>query len=160
MSNFFKDDVIQALASAPDQTKKVHEIVGDVLGHVTLTGNDVVLAIYIEKEMSPGGIILAPQRLKESIYQSKVALILKTGPDAFRFKGSFPWVSPLPEEIGEDGKFIASYYNRMANYTPKVGDWVIHFPTDSKVFGLNGVPCRYSLDSSVKMITTKPDAIL
>lgn len=160
MSSFFKEDVIRRLAAAENQAKTVLDIIGDSIDHITLTGSDVVLAVYIEKEMSKGGLILPTQRLEESIYQSKVALVVKTGPDAFKFKGSFAWVSPEKNEIGKDGKFTKAYYARAAKYTPKVGDWVIHFPTDSKLFGLNGVPCRYALDSSVKMITTRPDAIL
>jgi hypothetical protein len=160
MSSFFKEDVIRTLAAAKDQAKTVVDIIGKSLDHITLTGADVVLAVYIEKEMSKNGIILPTQRLEESIYQSKVGLVIKAGPDAFKFKGSFAWVSPDPKEVGKDGKFTKAYYERAKQYTPKVGDWVIHFPTDSKLFGLNGVPCRYSLDSSVKMITTEPDAIL
>lgn len=160
MSNFFKDDVVQQLASAENQAEKMRSILGEGLDNVILTGNDVILGIYIEKEMSPGGIIYSAQRLKESIYQSKVALVLKIGPDAFKFKGAYPWIAPLPSEINGDGSYSGLYYERASAYTPKVGDWVIHFPTDSKLFGLNGVPCRYSLDSSVKMITTKPDLIL
>jgi hypothetical protein len=160
MSNFFKDDVIRKLAAAENQAETILSIIDGALDTVTLTGNDVILGIYIEKEMSPGGLLLPDQRLKESIYQSKVAIVLKVGPDAFKYKSSFAWVSPDPKEIGKDGKFTKAYYARAAKHTPKVGDWVIHFPTDSKLFGLNGVPCRYSLDSSVKMISTRPDAIL
>jgi hypothetical protein len=160
MSSFFKEEVIRKLAASQDQAATVLDILGDALDHITLTGSDVVLAVYIEKEVSKGGLILPTQRLEESIYQSKVALVVATGPDAFKFKGSFAWVSPNQDEIGEDGKFTKAYYDRAEKFTPKIGDWVIHFPTDSKLFGLNGVPCRYSLDSSVKMITTKPDAIL
>lgn len=160
MSNFFKDDVVQKLASAENQAEEMRNIVGDGLNNVILTGNDVILGIYIEKEMSPGGIIYSSQRLNESIYQSKVALVLKLGPDAFRFKGAYPWIAPLPSEINGDGTYFDSYYERASAHTPKVGDWVIHFPTDSRLFGLNGIPCRYSLDTSVKMITTKPDIIL
>jgi hypothetical protein len=118
------------------------------------------MAVYIEPGVNKGGIILPDERLKESLYQSKVGLIVKTGPDAFRFRGSFPWVSPRSEEYGEEGKLKKSYAMRAKKHTPKVGDWVVHFPTDSKLFGLRGVPCRYSLDSTVKMIATAPNEIL
>lgn len=166
MSSFFKEKVIRTLAAAEDQAKTILETIGDSIDYITLTGADVILAIYIEKEVNKCGIIMPTERLEESIYQSKVALVVKTGPDAFKFKGSYAWVSPNQDEY--EGDFASgdtlllkkSYYERAAKYTPKVGDWVIHFPTDSKLFGLNGVPCRYALDSSVKMITTRPDAIL
>jgi hypothetical protein len=160
MSTFFKDDVIRKLASSPDQAQTVRELVGDALNDITLTGNDLIMSVYIEKEMSPGGLILPPERLRESLYQSKVGLVLKTGPESFQYRGAFPWITPKPDELGENGKYTDAYYDRSGKYTPKNGDWVIHFASDSRLFGLNGVPCRYATDSVVKMITTKPSAIL
>jgi len=160
MSSFFKSDLIRLLAKAEDQKAAIVEALGDSIEHLSLTGNDVIIAVYIEKEISKGGLIMPDERLKESLYQSKVGLVARAGPDAFRFRGAFPWVSPRPEEIGEDGKLKKGYGMRSKKHTPKVGDWVVHFPTDSKLFGLRGVPCRYSLDSTVKMITTAPDEIL
>jgi hypothetical protein len=160
MSNFFKSDLIRELAKAEDQKAAIIEALGDSLDHLTLTGNDTIIAVYIEREVNKGGIIMPDERLKESLYQSKVGLVVAAGPDAFRFRGSFPWVSPRPDEIDEDGKLTDAYAIRACKHTPKAGDWVVHFPTDSKLFGLRGVPCRYSLDSTVKMITTAPDEIL
>lgn len=160
MSSFFKSELIRSLAKSEDQRQSIFEALGDSLDNLVLTGNDVIIAVYIEKEVNKGGIIMPDERLKESLYQSKVGLVVRAGPDAFRFRGSFPWVSPRPDEIDATGKLKKSYNMRAKKHTPKVGDWVVHFPTDSKLFGLRGVPCRYSLDSTVKMITTAPDEIL
>lgn len=160
MSSFFKSDLIRELAKAEDQKAAIFAALGDSLEHLALTGNDTIIAVYIEREVNKGGIIMPDERLKESLYQSKVGLVVKTGPDAFRFRGSFPWVSPRSDEVNSTGALSESYYVRAATHTPKVGDWVVHFPTDSKLFGLRGVPCRYSLDSTVKMITVAPDEIL
>lgn len=160
MSNFFKDETIRALASSEDQAATIFDMVKNDLEHQILMSNDVIIAVFIEREMSPGGLLLPPERLKESIYQSKVGLVIAHGPDAFRFRGSYPWVSPLKSEIKKDGSYTPAYYKRAEKYTPKIGDWVVHFPSDSRVFGLGGVPCRYSLDSTVKMRSTKPASIL
>lgn len=160
MSSFFKSELIRTLAKSEDQRQAIFEAIGGSLDSLALTGSDVIIAVYIEKEVNRGGIIMPDERLKESLYQSKVGLVVKAGPDAFRFRGSFPWVSPRAEDIGPDGKLKKSYSMRARKHTPKVGDWVVHFPTDSKLFGLRGVPCRYSMDSTVKMITTSPDEIL
>ena len=160
MSNFFKSELIRDLAKAENQAAAIIDALGDSLDHQTLTGNDMIIAVYIEKAVNKGGIIMPDERLKESLYQSKVGLVVKAGPDAFRFRGSYPWVTPRPEELDAHGKLTPAYAERAAKHTPKVGDWVVHFPTDSKLFGLRGVPCRYSLDSTVKMITTAPDEIL
>jgi hypothetical protein len=160
MSNFFKPELIRELAKAEDQAASIMAALGDSLDTIVLTGNDIIMAVFIEKEVNRGGIIMPDERLRESLYQSKVGLVIKAGPDAFRFRGSFPWVTPKPEEYTEEGKLKKSYTVRAEKHTPKVGDWVVHFPTDSKLFGLRGVPCRYSLDSTVKMITTAPHEIL
>jgi hypothetical protein len=160
MSSFFKSELIRNLAKAEDQVSAIMAALGNSLNTITLTGNDIIIAVYIEKEVNRGGIIMPDERLKESLYQSKVGLVVKAGPDAFRFRNAFPWVSPRPEDMGTDGKLKKTFAAHVKKHTPKVGDWVVHFPTDSKLFGLRGVPCRYSLDSTVKMITTAPDEIL
>jgi len=160
MSNFFKSELIRDLAKAKDQKAAIIAALGDSLDTITLTSNDIIIAVYIEKEINRAGIIMPDERLKESLYQSKVGLVVKAGPDAFRFRGSYPWITFHPNEVGENGKLLPAYHERVKLHTPKVGDWVVHFPTDSKLFGLRGVPCRYSLDSTVKMITTAPDEIL
>lgn len=160
MSNFFKSDLIRELAIAEDQKAAIMTALGDSLDHQTLTGNDMIIAVFIERGINKGGIIMPDERLKESLYQSKVGLVVKAGPDAFRFRGAYPWVTPRPEELDNEGRLLPAYNKRAKLHTPKVGDWVVHFPTDSKLFGLRGVPCRYSLDSTVKMITTAPDEIL
>ena len=158
--SFFRSDLIRELAVSDDQAAAIMVALGSSLDTITLTGNDVIMAVYIEPGVNKGGIILPDERLKESLYQSKVGLVVKAGPDAFRFRNAFPWVSPRPEELGPDGGLTSRYAERAAKHTPKVGDWVVHFPTDSKLFGLRGVPCRYSLDSTVKMISTAPNEIL
>ena len=160
MSSFFKSELIRELAIAEDQAAAIMAALGDSLDTINLTGNDLIMAVFIEKGVNKGGIIMPDERLKESLYQSKVGLVVKAGPDAFRFRNAFPWVSPKPEEFNEEGKLKKSYAMRAKKFTPKVGDWVVHFPTDSKLFGLRGVPCRYSVDSTVKMITTAPNEIL
>jgi len=183
MSNFFKADIIRQLAAAKDQKAEMLSVLGDATDSLTLTGNDILLAVYIEREMN-NGIIKADQTLKESIYQSKVGLVVKTGPSAFRFKGPYAWVDPYSDERlaheyldGLNGlipkkkdtgyekyaraeRLVSQYSARVELYTPKIGDWVVFFPTDLRLMGLNGVACRYSLDTSVKMITTNPDVIL
>src|ERR1700744_6276394 len=57
----------------------------DILGKIgdvsdfEIAQNEVLLAIYQRPEMTSGGIVLAPQTLKEDIYQGKVGLVVKIG---------------------------------------------------------------------------------
>jgi hypothetical protein len=183
-ANFFKSDVIRALAAAEDQKAAVWDAVGDSLDHIKLTGSKFVMAVYISRETSRGGIIKPDQTLKEDIFQSKVGLILKAGPDAFRFKGAYSWVQPYDYEqrsidyLGDYLEFseagghppsdeykrhaaiVELYKQRVDAYTPKVGDWIQHFPSDTRLFGLRGVACRLAADTQAEFILERPEDII
>jgi hypothetical protein len=183
-ASFFKSDVIRELAAAEDQKAAVWKAIGDALDHITLTGNKFIMAVYISRETSRGGIIKPDQTLKEDIFQSKVGLILKAGPDAFRFKGAYHWVQPYEQEqiaieylrglktgavrLGEPGydeylkaiNVVHDYRHRSDKYTPKPNDWIQHFPSDTRLFGLRGVACRLAADSQAEFILTKPEDII
>lgn len=183
-ASFFKSDVIRALAAAEDQKKAIWDTIGDALDHITLTGNKFIMAVYIARELSRGGIIKPDQTLKEDIFQSKVGLILKSGPDAFRFKGAYRWVQPYEyeqaaidylSEIKSGGvspsapghemylkhlQVVHDYQHRIKQYTPKVGDWIQHFPSDTRLLGLRGVACRLAADSQAEFILTRPEDII
>jgi hypothetical protein len=183
-ASFFKADVIRALAAADDQKKAIWEVIGDSLDHIKLTGAKFIMAVYISRETSRGGIIKPDQTLKEDIFQSKVGLILKAGPDAFRFKGAYSWVQPydyeqraidylseLSETPASDSavngqtyvrhaRIAHEYKCRVSEFTPKVGDWVQHFPSDTRLFGLRGVACRLAADTQAEFILEKPEDII
>ena len=183
-ASFFKADVIRALAAAEDQKKAIWEVIGDSLDHIKLTGSKFIMAVYISRETSRGGIIKPDQTLKEDIFQSKVGLILKSGPDAFRFKGAYNWVQPYDyeqraldylseyfdvssgrgqpgdEEYVRNINVVNGYRQRVADYTPKVGDSIQHFPSDTRLFGLRGVACRLAADSQAEFILEKPEDII
>ena len=183
-ANFFKSDVIRVLAAAEDQKQAIWDTIGDSLDHITLTGNKFIMAVYIARELSKGGIIKPDQTLKEDIFQSKVGLILKAGPDAFRFKGAYHWVQPYdyeqsaidylrdinpgtmrPGAPGHDEylkniQLFHDYQHRIKTFTPKVGDWIQHFPSDTRLLGLRGVACRLATDTQAEFILTKPEDII
>jgi hypothetical protein len=183
-SSFFKSDVIRKLAAAEDQKAAIWESIGDSLDYITLTGNKFIMAVYISRETSRGGIIKPDETLKEDIFQSKVGLILKAGPDSFRFKGAYNWVQPYDSEqfaieylrglktgavhSGEPGydeymkaiTVVHDYRHRAEKYTPKPGDWIQHFPSDTRLFGLRGVACRLATDTQAEFILQKPEDII
>jgi hypothetical protein len=168
-SSFFRADVIRKLAAAEDQKAAILEAVGDALNGVRLTGNKFIMATYISRETSKGGIIKADTTLKEDIYQSKVGLILATGPDAFLFRGPYAWVQPTAEEQAaldningnlNNGAIVEAYRARVDKYTPKIGDWIQHFPSDTRLLGIRGVACRLAVDTQAEFILDKPEDII
>jgi hypothetical protein len=56
--------------------------IGD-LSSFELFNNQILVATYIRPKMTKSGILLADQTTDEDRYQSKVGLLLKTGPRAF-----------------------------------------------------------------------------
>ena len=103
-----------------------------------------MLATSIEQEKTKGGILLPEKRLTESRYQCKSGLVLKIGPTAFKYDGSYPWEGPKPE----------------------LHDWVFFRASDSWEFGLapNGgvtdlLSVRLVRSEDIKGILDAPELI-
>ena len=110
--------------------------VGDI-SEIELMNTQVLVAVYIRPEMTKGGIIMTPKALDEDRYQSKVGLILKTGPSAFR---------------DDEGKWFSGL-------DLLVGDWIVFRPTDGWDITVNGVLCRMFNDTAVRMRVPHPDNV-
>lgn len=128
--------------SGKDPRKALWDAVGDISG-LECFHNLVLVATYIEPEMTSGGIIRPDRTLMENRFQSKAALVLKLGPLAFQ----------------DDG--IAKF----GGITVKVGDWVIVRPSDGwELYSVDGsrgagTSCRLFEDSQIKGRVADPAAI-
>lgn len=94
----------------------------DVLDGFKLFGDMVLVATYQEPERTAGGIILTKKTTDESRFQGRCGLLLKRGPEAFKWDrtGQFEWSGEVPEN----------------------GEWVVFHYSDAREIFLNQVSCR------------------
>lgn len=119
-----------------DPKEKILKKLGDI-DRFEVCNNDVLLAIYQRPRMTPGGILMPDQNLKEDLYQAKVHLVVRMGP-------SCEWPSV---EI-------------------KLHDWVVIRPSDGWAIDVNMrpdvllredyVPCRMIQDKYVRVKIPNP----
>lgn len=110
----------------PEEAKhEILEAIGDISKDFEVFGDDVVVAPYVRPTKTRGGIITPGDASREDIWQSKVGLIVKVGPEAF------------PERM----------LPRWNGRAPAVGDWVYHdvkaaFQAHMKGAGAKKAPTR------------------
>ena len=109
---------------------------GDISG-VELLNTQVLVAVYIRPEKTMGVIFIAAKTLDEDRYQSKVGLVIKTGPSAF---------------VDEGGKWFS-------NLDLKAGDWIVFRPSDGWDVTINGVLCRMFNDTAIRARIPHPDNV-
>lgn len=119
-----------------DPAKKILEQIGD-LSSIELFNNQILLATYIRPQKTKSGIYLSDKTVDEDRFQSKVGLLLKTGPSAF--------------EQNDEGWF--------ANELFQLRDWLVHRPSDGWAITIHGVLCRILIDTQVKMRVQNPDEV-
>lgn len=129
----------QRISAEPDSKQEILEKLGD-LSKVELAHNEVLIAIYQRSEMTPGGILLTHNSLKEDIYQGKVGLVVKLGPGC-QFK----------------------------NLDIKLHDWVVARPSDTWALDVNADPsalkredfvtCRLVYDDQIRMRIAQPNMV-
>lgn len=124
------------MPAGADPRADIHKAIGSLDG-VELFHNQVLAAIYIRPEKTKGGIILTQNTRGEDIYQSKVGLVVKVGPDAFK---------------DPTGK----WFNDV---TLQEDDWIIFRPSDGWSITVNGVVCRILDDTLIRGKTDDPDRI-
>ncbi|WP_027584598.1 co-chaperone GroES family protein [Bradyrhizobium sp. Ai1a-2] len=128
----------ERLSRAEDQKNEMLAAVGD-LSKINLLHNRVLVGIYIEPEMTKGGIILSAGRVKESVWQGSVGLVLKKGNTAFK-------------DEPESGTY---FHGQDA----QIGEWVVFRPGDARRVQINGVDCRMVEDSLLDMVVDDPNII-
>jgi co-chaperonin GroES (HSP10) len=119
-----------------DPKQALLDELGDI-SEIELLNTNVLVAVYIRPEKTKGGIIMTEQARDEDRYQSKVGLIIKTGPTAF---------------VESDGKWFSGL-------DLKAGDWVIFRPSDGWNITVNGVLCRMFDDAIIKGRIPHPDSV-
>jgi len=128
---------IEMLASAKDQRATMMELVGDLSG-VKVMGNRVLVGIYIEPDHK-GGLFLAKETLKESVYQGTVGLVIKMGSQAFK----------------DDPDNKISFHGESA----QIGDYVAFRAGDAKRCQINGLDCRFVEDTLIDMVVADPNIV-
>lgn len=137
---------MREMASATDQRAAILEATAEAVKGMDVLRNRVLVATYVIPEKTAGGIIRVDKALDESRFQSKVGLVLKKGPAAFKFDSTMDKDFPSVE--------------------PEVGDWVFYRAADTTECGIakdgdrgNGISCRMIYDDMVHGRILNPDAI-
>ena len=117
-----------------DPRAKIVNEVGD-LSKLELFNNQILVGVYIRPQKTKSGIYLADRTVDEDRHQSKVGLLLKTGPKAF--------------ESNNDGWFEGETFDE--------GDWLVYRPADGWSITVNNVLCRILMDTQVKGRIQDPD---
>ncbi len=140
MSVFLNSKAIDEIASIHDLTAKKSAIakkVGDLSG-ISVMFNMVLLAAYIRPSVTKGGIIRPGSNVEEDVWQGKVGMVMKHGPDAFR----------------DDDEF------QFRGQKAQLGEWVVFKVGDAWQLTINDWPCRLVRDSSIRMKTEDPSVIV
>jgi co-chaperonin GroES (HSP10) len=122
--------------TAQTQKDLLLAMLGDMSGQRPL-GNRVLLATYVTRQKSKGGILFVDKRKDSSRYEGKVGLVIAVGPGAFKYDGAYPWEGPKPQ----------------------VGDWVWYRASDAPERWIKDVSCRTIEDDRIEGITDDPMAI-
>lgn len=129
-----------AQAAIDDPKKALLDSLGDISG-LEIAHNQVMVATYIEPEITPGGIIKPDVALMENRFQGKVGLVVKVGPTAF-----------------VDNAILGVEFGSFA---VKEGDWVFYRASDgfemySVKKGHEGTSCRLLSDTQIKGRVSDP----
>lgn len=121
------------------ETDPVLELMGKIgdLKGIDVFHNQVLAAVYQRPAKTASGIYLPDQHLGEDAFQSKVALIVKTGADAFN---------------DPTGKWFR-------DVDLKVGDWIFFRASDGWNITVNNVLCRMLDDTVIRGKVTHPDQV-
>lgn len=121
-------------AAKPQSTKDECLAAIGSLDNFQLFHNHILVVTWIKSNITASGIILTDKTRDEDIYQSKIGLVVKKGPNAF--------VSDASHDFGEQDV--------------SVGDWAVYRVSDGFAIDVNGSHCRLIEDQDVKMTVTDP----
>ena len=119
-----------------DPKSKLLAELGD-LSSVELFNNQILVATYISPQKTKSGIYLTDKTTDEDKFQSKVGLLVQTGPSAF--------------EENDEGWFQGEEFN--------LNDWLVFRPSDGWSITIHGVLCRILSDTQVKGRVQNPDEV-
>jgi hypothetical protein len=119
-----------------DPAKKIIEEIGD-LSKIELFNNQILVGVYIRPQKTKSGLYLSEKTTEEDRFQSKVGLLLKSGPRAF--------------EPNDEGWFDGETFN--------LHDWLVFRPSDGWSITVHGVLCRILTDTQVKVRVPNPDEV-
>ena len=127
---------IEIVSNSRDPKQAIFDTVGDLSG-VDVIGDQVLIGIYIRPEKTAGGIIRPTVNVQEDVWQGKVGLVLKWGPDAFR--------DP------EDGIL---YEQRV-----EIGEWGVFKIGDTMSLNINNYPCRLVRSNTLRLKVKNPNIV-
>jgi hypothetical protein len=119
-----------------DPAKKIIEEIGD-LSKIELFNNQILVGVYIRPQKTKSGLYLSEKTTEEDRFQSKVGLLLKSGPRAF--------------EPNDEGWFDGETFN--------LHDWLVFRPSDGWSITVHGILCRILTDTQVKVRVPNPDEV-
>lgn len=137
MSVVIPRQAIDFVSNSANPKLEMIKKVGD-LSKVHVMFNMVLVAQYVRPVMTKGGIIRPTENLEEDVWQGKVGLVLKLGPNAFQ----------------DDGDM--SFYGQTA----EIGEWVVYKTGDAWQLTVGEWPCRLVRDSSIKLKLDDPAIVL
>lgn len=137
MSVIIPHRAVEAVSQSKDAKKTIFDMVGD-LNDIEVIGDTVLVGIFIRPEKTSGGIWRPTSNVQEDVWQGKVGLVLKWGPDAFR----------NPETGG--------LYPQSAG----IGEWCVFKVGDGWSVNINDYPCRLVRDVAIRMKVKDPSIIL
>lgn len=126
-----------AVAASGDFKEEVLKQVGD-LGDVDIMFNMVLVACYVRPEKTSGGIYLTQTSQEEDVYQGKVGLVLKLGPNAFESDDEFDF----------------------KGQGAQIGEWVVYKVGDAWQLQVGQWPCRLVRDSAIRMKVKDPQKVI
>ena len=127
---------VTEVADSDDPRSTIIEMVGDLSDYHVL-GSRVLVGTYIASRMTKGGIWRPEKSIDEDRWQGKVGLVLKMGPMAFKYDGSFAYEGTKPE----------------------IGQWVEYRPAETSEVGIRGAPCRYIDSQNIRAVIPDPSLI-
>jgi hypothetical protein len=112
------------------------------LDGIEVMGEDVLLGVYMQPEITAGGIHLVHEVRKENEFQGLACVVLKKGPLAF-----------VEDENHHYGPRV-----------PQVGDWVAVRKSEGFSFKTGpshekAQPCRLMNEKGIRLIISDPDSV-
>lgn len=136
MSVIVPHRAIEIVSQSKDPKQAITKTVGNLEG-VQVPFNYILVGTYIRPEKTAGGIWRPTENVQEDVWQGKVGLVLKWGPEAFK----------------DDAEYTFTV-------KPKINDWIVYSVGDAKSLNINGYPCRIMRDTRFMLIVADPNIIL